>query len=154
MAEKGRVSVSQGCQSAEIFLEHRAGELHSLENRSDAVHFLHGFVVVAPGGPLGPAGSGDSLKDVLASPVDLLPTMAGMDLPGLTETQILTKAYFAWNSKSRPGRRSSEELHETVFTLGKGKPYCNGGSSLVPSPLLMSCHHPLQQNHLPDGVGP
>lgn len=78
--------------------------------------------------------------------------MVGMDLPGLTETQILTKAYFAWESKARPGRKSSEELHETVFTLGKGKPYCNGESLLVSSlpshelsPPMADCAGPQHQ---------
>lgn len=69
--------------------------------------------------------------------------MAGMDLLGLTETQILTKAYFAWESKARPGRKSSEELHETVFTLGKGKLYCNGESSLVSSLLSHELSPPM-----------
>lgn len=68
MPEKGRVRVSQGRQAAEIFLEHGAGELHSLENRSDAVPSLRGFVAVAVAGPPGPIGSGHSLEEVLASP--------------------------------------------------------------------------------------
>lgn len=95
-----------------------------------------------------PQASGHSLKYILASPVKSAPTptMARRDRLGPTETQTVTKDYFVWDSKARPGRKSSEELHETVFMLAKANRTIMGSSHWRP--------HPSHELSPPTAVGP
>lgn len=90
LAVKGGVRASQNGQLTRTSLEDRAGELQSVANRSEMVyslHFLFCVVIGASGGPPGPTGNRQGLKDILISPIKSAPSHDPGDLLVLTETQ-------------------------------------------------------------------
>ena len=90
LALKGVVRASQNVQLTRTSLEDQAGELQSVANRSETVyslHFLFCVVIGASGGPPGPMGNLQGLKDILVSPTKSAPSHDLGDLLVLTETQ-------------------------------------------------------------------
>lgn len=91
LAIKGGVRASQNGQLTRPSREDQAGELQSVENRSEMVYSLHllfCFVIAgASGGPPGPTGNCQGLKDILVSPIKSAPSHDPGDLLVLTETQ-------------------------------------------------------------------